>query len=69
MCLQTLLHHAHESGAGVLETEWHGDIAETPEWGDKSCFYFIWPIQSDLVVPGVRIQKNSRSHPAVESTI
>ena len=57
MFLQTLLDHAHESGTGIFETEGHGDIAETREWGDKRCFYFIWPIQSNLVVPGVRIQK------------
>jgi hypothetical protein len=55
--LQTLLNHAHESGTSIFKTEWHSDIAETPEWGDKGSFYFIWPIQSDLVVPGVRIQK------------
>ena len=54
---QALLYHVHECGTSILETKGHGDITKTPEWGDESCFYLIGPIQSDLMVPGVSVQK------------
>ena len=33
------------------------DVTEAPKWGDKSCLYFVGPVQTDLVVPGVGVQK------------
>ena len=35
------MNHPHERGSGILETEWHGDIAEAPEWSDESCFDLV----------------------------
>ena len=57
MSEQALLYHAHECGTGILETKRHSNIAKAPEWGDKSCFYFVGSIQSNLMVPEVCIQK------------
>jgi hypothetical protein len=42
-------------GPSIFQPEWHSD--KKHEWGDERCFYFIRTIHSDLVVPGVRIQK------------
>ena len=49
--LKELLNHAHEGSVGILETERHGDITETPEWGDESRFDLVGSIQTDLMVP------------------
>ena len=34
-----------------------GDITEVPKWSDESCFYLIGSIQSDLMIPGISVQK------------
>ena len=54
---QALLYHAHECGTRILETKGHSNIGKAPEQGDESCFYFVGSIQSDLVVPGICVQK------------
>ena len=50
------MNHPHERGSGILETEWHGDIAEAPEWSDESCLDLVGSIQTDLMVPGIGVQ-------------
>ena len=57
------MNHPHERGSGILETEWHGDITEAPEWSDESCFYLIGSIQSDLMIPGIGVQKGQALTP------
>ena len=52
---QTLLNHPHERGSSILEAEGHGDITESPEWSDESCFYLVRPVQTDLMVPGIGV--------------
>ena len=60
---QTLLDHPHECGSGVLQIEWHSDITEAPKWGDESCFYLIGSIQTDLMIPGISVQKGQTLAP------
>ena len=43
--------------------EWHGDITEAPKWSDESCFYLIGSIQSDLMIPGISVQKGQALTP------
>ena len=50
------MNHSHERGSGILETEWHGDMAEAPEWSDESCFDFVRSIQTDLMIPGIGVR-------------
>ena len=52
---KALLDHTHDSGASILQTKRHGDIAETPERGDEGHLYFIWAKQTDLLVTRVCI--------------
>ena len=51
------MNHSHKRSSGILEAEWHGDIAEAPEWSDESCFYLIGSVQTDLMVTGIGISK------------
>ena len=44
-------------GTDILEAEGHSNIAKIPERGDESCFYLIGSIQSDLMIPGISVQK------------
>ena len=51
------MNHPHECGSSILQAEWHGDITETPEWGDESRFDLIRSKQTDLMVPGISVQE------------
>ena len=57
------MNHSHERGSGVLEAERYGDITEASEWSDESCFYLIGSIQSDLMIPGIGVQKGQALTP------
>ena len=57
------MNHPHKCGTSVLETEWYGDIAEAPEWSDESCFDFVRSIQTDLMIPGIGVQKGQSLTP------
>ena len=60
---QALLNHPHKCGSGNLQAEWHCDIIEAAKRGDKRCLYFVGSVQTDLVVPGVGIQKGQTLAP------
>src|ERR1041385_8501928 len=45
------------SRAAIFQAEGHGNVAISPEWGDKSCFNLIVYIKLNLVIACCGIQK------------
>src|ERR1041385_2563147 len=45
------------SCAAIFQAKGHGDVAISPEWGDKSCFNLIVYIKLNLVIACCGIQK------------
>jgi hypothetical protein len=50
-------------GSGVLQTIWHGDIAERPEGGDEGSRMLVSFPHGDLVVARVGIQEREQLAP------
>ena len=54
---KTLKHTMLVCSTSVLQTEWHGDIAERSEGGDERCRELVGLFHRDLMVAGVRIKE------------
>src|SRR3954462_14082485 len=50
-------------GTSILQTERHGDITISPEWGYECSLYLIFNNKFDLVIAGCGIQKRQQFTP------
>ena len=58
-----------KSGSCALKPKGHPYKAVLATWGYERGLLFVFLHHEDLVVPRIGIRNDSRSHPAVESTI
>jgi hypothetical protein len=60
---ETILHHPLVGYSYIFETEGHDLIAKNAIGCDKSCFFFIFSLQLDLVIAGIYVQKGKPCAP------